>query len=246
MMEKELTRLWYEYLKRSDSYRDFIKTIRPITKAMRNPAHCANLWRDSGKDQVLLGHLRNLQRFGDVFKVPFEKWYDREHKPWAAVETKNYLQWIDRQIELQDKNYCKASGLPYLPGKGMMATVDTKSIYDDQDVLRRIIETPGRPVVNITVNPYASDKEIRDTVMRLVKQHKKKVIPALESLTDYRLTYDEYQKGLSEADIAKAILPKQNNFVFNEAINRIRLYYKNACTILRNVEAGNITFPGKY
>jgi len=68
-MEKELTRLLYDFLKRSDSYGDFIKTIRPITKAKRNPVDCANRWGDSGKDPVLNGHLLNLWRFGDVFKV---------------------------------------------------------------------------------------------------------------------------------------------------------------------------------
>jgi hypothetical protein len=103
--------------------------------------------------------------------------------------------------------------------------------------------------MNISVNTTATDKEIRDTVMRLVKQYKKKAIPALESLQDYLGTYDLFQKpGQTELGVAKEIFSKSvgAGLSHNETINRIRLYHKNACTIIRNVEAGNIYFPGKY
>jgi hypothetical protein len=239
-MEKELTRLWYEYLKRSDSYREFIKKNRPITKALRNPATLSQIWDLHGKDPVLHGLTLNLHKFGDVFKVTFEKWYGREHEPWAAMDTKIYLRWFELQLNLSDEASCKSLGLPYLPGK---------SVYEFPNQLRSIFEETGRSVVNISVNTNASDKEIRDAVSRIVKQHKKKMIPALESLQDYLYTYDLFQEpGRSELDIAKKIFPKSvgENLSHNETINRIRLYKKNACTIIRNVEQGDIYFPGQY
>jgi hypothetical protein len=218
---------------------------------MRNPAHCSNLWHDSGKDPVLNGHLLNLWRFGDVFKVPFEKWYDREHEgmSWAAIEIKDYFAWIDRKLVLQDKAYCKSMGLPYIMGKGLMATVEPKSIWDDPNVLRQMIDTPGQRGVNIRVNVYASDKEIRNAVSKIVKQYKKKTIPSLESLQDYLATYDLFKEpGRTELDVANTILSKfkVKRLSHNETINRIRLYHKNARTIIHNVEQGYIYFPGEY
>lgn len=240
MVHNEYYNLWYEFLKRSDSYRKFIIKSRPITKALRNPALCAQIWGHHGKDPALHGHLLNLWKFGDVFKVPFEKWYDQEHGPWAAIETKIYLRLFELQFNLNNEASLKGLGPPYIPGK---------SIYESPNGLRNIFEDTERTVLNISVNINASDKEIRDAVSKIVKKYKKKMIPGLESLQDYLATYDLFREsGRTELDVATAILSKsvREKLSHNETINRIRLYHKNACTILRNVEQGDIYFPGKY
>lgn len=244
-MDKEFYRLWYEYLKRSDNYRNFIKANRPITDAIRDSLYLAKIWNKIGRDPVLSGHFINLATFGDVFKTPFDTWYKRRLKDqpfWIAVETKKLI----RSYELQF-----AIGQIHHPDPNIISCLDTLSYYDHPKPMKRLFEEENHQFINISVNLHASDREIRDAVSKIVAQRKKKQTPSLESLQDYLATYDLFHatEPLPKKEIARRILSednrKQDARADKEETDRIDLYHKRALAIIRNVEAGNIFFPGK-
>lgn len=253
--EKEVYRLWIEYLKRSEKYKTYCEHIHKVLRKENKKR------KTSGKSDALdksikttvalkLNKLefdymqRNYEFFGDIFVESFDDWWET-HKT-----SKNTLP----VIVLNDPNACKV--LPFFAKEFKKLQKTKKRPLTPEETLKILTESEYEfiflavPMVGGVTMDYIS-KQIADIRKKWAKEfevedfyYRRFNMPVsrvrYDEMKRYLQVYDYWKDGMKIKEIIAKINPNRD---VNDAdvIRSCRMDLQKAKKIICNVESGS--FP---
>ncbi|HUN55326.1 MAG TPA: hypothetical protein VMU29_09240 [Smithella sp.] len=232
----EVYRLWWEYLKRSEQYKEFCKNYSNLGKDLYGPSH-----------EVFLNY---LIFFGNIFEKSFDDWRNESLRKNGGLpgsrpvldlrDKESYSRMYFKSLVNWDNN---SQSLPNEKQIWEIINYETQYIFlavpvvgrEDMKMIAKQIKRL-RDKYKKTTTVKEADKEIRKfrmTSTRLISNE----------LKYYLKVYDYRRKGLSMAEVIKEMAPGENckDMGVQDKFYRFQRY---ATKIIKNVEKG--TFPGKY
>jgi hypothetical protein len=253
--DKEIYRLWWEYLKRSERYNKFIESGKPQAPEVFPP----KIW--SGVENDLLSA---WFFFGNVQKGSFEKWWRSTLKQ-SPHSTEIIPEYSTREKHILDANFYVKDAI----SRAYSIYKDTKAGYPTQRELINVFRElyHGDPFL-IAVR-YLHDpvepiiKEFRAFLNKLLKTRgvakhtrffrkidmyptlkaRQQLKARLKELQTYLDVYDLWKKGDRISKIAKELF-KDDKREPQDIERGCRRDRDKAIKIISNVEHGD--FPGKY
>ncbi|MBM2833774.1 MAG: hypothetical protein HW406_935 [Candidatus Brocadiaceae bacterium] len=265
--ESKIYRLWWEYLKRNDDYKEFCDFVRKNRKGntigyelfgnfQKLKGDKLNVNQKYGKF-ILHPLFTNYIRFTDVHTNDFEKWYIRhennlERNRNDAVEAFDLTEKINSNVDER----IKAFKMDHNDEEPTVQDLREISISDymntpiylkiricapntTDDLLRRI----GKILKEKRCDPKIRRERAKDYCLKFSSTIVKDNYIRPGELERYLRVYDLDKQGLRMADIIKEIDPKKEN----TDVNVQRAFYqdlKRAKNIIENVGLG--VFPGDY
>ena len=232
----EVYRLWWEYLKRSEKYKEFCKNYGELGEDFFSASY-----------EVFLNY---LIFFGNIFEKSFDDWCNEPRRRNGSLPGSRPV------LDLRDKEsysslYFKSlinwdSDSQSLPNQKQIWEIinhETQYIFlavpvvgrEDMKMIAKQIKRL-RDIYKKTTNVKEADnglRKFRMTSTRLTSNE----------LKYYLKVYDYRKKGLSMAEVIKEMAPGENckDMDVQDKFYRFQRY---AIKIIKNVEKG--TFPGKY
>jgi len=257
LSEKEAYRLWWEYLKRSETYKAYCsyvpQAVKIVKKKVGSLPNVIEKLMSSGYPfqkndpmSVLFPDYmrRNWEYFGDVFNDSFDDWW-KKGKPFQRTLP---------IIVLNDSNACKA--LPFFAQEFRKQQKARKKPIAPEETLKILAESEWEfiflavPMVgDVTIEGI--HKQIAD-IRRKWKieyevsdfYHRRFVMPVsrvrLEEMKRYLRVYDLKKHGLKMKEIIAEIDPDRRGDNAN-IMRSFRSDLQKAKKIIRNVESGS--FP---
>ncbi|HBR17149.1 MAG TPA: hypothetical protein DD725_06025 [Deltaproteobacteria bacterium] len=269
MKEERFYRLWIEYLKRSEDYKEFCEIIR---KKRKNPSlPIPDKFKHSGTRYPANGY-----RFGDIFdkRWTFKEWW-KYHKKKAAFHNgypveyycarrilqikgefipndivEDYAEYFQRDMDIciqQFKFYNKRKE-PTLSEFKECFLYHLKQGHLSQYITIRI--DPRRETtedilkqVKKIIREKRKEPQVRKREYDFIAHLKPSTRLRLDELEKYLKVYDLKEKELKPKEVIKSINP--NDDTNNEAVQRAyRDFYDKAKKIIWFTERG--IFPGPY
>jgi hypothetical protein len=252
--EKEIYRLWWEYLKRSEKYKNYCDFIREFSKIKikkgetdKSPAS-DKLIKSSYTlelDELEFDYMhRNYEYFGNIFTNSFDEW-------WKMDKTSQHKLPV---IVLNDPNAYKS--LPFFAGEFRKQQKAKKKSLSPEEMLKILIEKEyefiflavpmvggvtmddiSKQIANIR-KKWAKDFDIEDFNSRRFSRPVSRV--RYTELKRYLRVYDLKKQGLKMKEVIAQINPDQKG----DSANVLRSFYmdlQKAKKIIENVESGS--FP---
>ncbi len=257
--KKEVLHLWWEYLKRSDSYREFCELVRDnITKGINfnKIKWPENLQvNERGKNELNPHIFSNYLYFKDVHSRDFEKWWEvfkfaREDKiesgEFEGVEVYDIERDIDYVIESFKKENGREPTLKEFKYEilhlnmfriKLFLKVDLIVPCKNQELLKQIGEivkerrkTPYIRRLRASINlETSSTSQVKENYLRS------------DELWRYLKIYDYKEQGMKMNDI---ITEMRKDSTDSDVRSKFYQDLTRARKIIENVEAG--IFPGDY
>lgn len=254
--EKDIYRLWWEYLKRSEQYRTYCDFIHKVIKMkLLNE-------KNTGKSATLTKMIRSTftldkfgicgvdymeryyENFGDIFTKDFDDWW----------KTRNTSQQKLPVIVLNDPNACKA--LPFFTEKFTKQQKANKKPLRPEEVLKILTEEEfeflflaipmvggvtmediSKQIANIR-RKWAKNFDIEDFNFRRFSMPVSRV--RFDELQRYLKVYDLHKQGFKMKEIVAKIDPDRKGDDAN-VLRSFRSDLQKAKKVIYNVECGS--FP---
>jgi len=266
---KEVYRLWWEYLKRSDRYRAVWDTLISINMNKKTfPISLSNVKRirkayESRPDHLIIAteweaFFVYFQVFGNVFESEFEDVWQKGHMAKLKDNPLAKLPVVDMsQADAVEKIFAVDTFIK-----------DSDEYLDDyleperktMDIKRLTKESVSYIILGIPIvgtsdmkNISSEIKDIRDRYMKTKKAKvcnwvmKRALSPSgyirLDELKLYLQVYDLRKQGLTMPQVIEKLRPEQSGDPVNVS-RQFFSYQKKAKEIIGNVEMGY--FPGEY
>jgi|GEM_PF-3638615 len=254
---KDFYKLWWEYLKRSDNYKEYCEFVRKFIKEkgkFPQAEQCPEKFQKNynGEFDVYLD-------FGDVFSRSFDKWWEihkiLETKRNEVTREKVEIYDINEEIDSYIEDFKKVNGreptlcefkkgvsLGKMLGINLYLKIDLLSsarikglIVLIGKIIRERRNSLRRLRCRVNLEPFSN------TI------YKEFYSPKIVELKRYLHVYDLKEKGLEITDIIKKLEPSKVFSDFEEENIVVRTYnldIQRAKKIIKNVELG--FFPGEY
>ncbi len=246
---KNIYKLWWEYLRRSDGYKTYCEKYPDAVNDSRLFGVC--YWGDPDDDEFQKEYMKwcRASCFGNVHNDPFDVWWNKfTQLPDEESTIEELSTHIDEMMEI-----------------AYSSTRGRKSIKSTNKSLRVFIERPDLPYVYLRINADTFTTDDIKEIKRIIRGKKENFIERRDGgrlgMCYYkkqyfkevgRIRYDELQRylkiydlkitGMKWPDIFKKTYPNKK---WNEDNRRsILSEYGKAKKIVKNVENGD--FPGKY
>lgn len=246
MEEKEIYKLWYEYLKRSDDYKEFCLWMRkkrknsslPVPEKYRKNKH-------GGTHPFVFTFLR----FHDVHKNSFEKWYKYHKEIRRNIRNSrtpkginNYSDFVGYDINRCVGSFKRREGRePTIQElKNSLANLMKKEKY----ALWLMVSPVGREIKELTRQFAEIIKKHKDETCSQELQYKRNLELTskrrIKEMENYLKVYELRSTGLKWMSTTAKIFGGYTK----DRQREVMRYYSKAKKIIKNVERG--VFPGKY
>ncbi len=227
---KQFYKLWWEYLHRSENYRELcehMRTDKPLPDKFINPNHPQSCTK------IVYTYLHNL----DIHQLTFEEWYEykiscfkNNEKAQQKMCIRQYDDYLKEEI---DGSICF---LKRTLGRDPTIQEFKNFLFDDS-------QTKFRKNWAFVIEPYRMAKpKVLKIIQDEIAKYRKKVI-RYDEIERYLKIFDLKQEGLTIKAIINKIDPNRSGDD-DAVIRTFRRDISNAKEIIKNVENGN--FPGKY
>lgn len=247
--EKEVYRLWWEYLKRSDKYKTYCDFIREYFKKLKK----GNADRPTLSKKFIVDTFhnfapiefdymqRNYEFFGDIFVKSFNDWWETHKTSQKRLPV----------IVLNDPNACKV--LPFFAKEFRKLQKIKKKPLSPKETLKILTEKECEfiflavPMVGgVTMEDIS--KQIADIRKKWEKEFgiedfyfRRFSMPVsrvrYDEMQQYLQVYDLWKQGLKMKNIIAKIDPDQKGNDAN-VLRSFRMYLQKAKKIIFNVESG--------
>lgn len=268
--EKQLYRLRWEYLKRSEIYADICimftipfdnsKRPRNINSPItyykyRYEEYCLaqgkKPQRRSLTEWVKL--FRNYRMFGNIFNIEFDKWWSN-----SALSLKIMPTVVDMKDPLfYEKVFStEAFCTDYILSDNDETLSPQKLLNDINNAITYmflaipLVGNKDKKGISSEIKKirdyYKSQKEVQnaDAVLREALLPKRKIRIREEELEKYLEVYDLRKQGVPMREVIKKVTTSGEDPLYGYVTRKYNLYQSKAKKIIRNAE--NFVFPGNY
>ena len=265
--EKRLYRLWYEYLKRSDDYREFCNFTWERHKEKKSISIPEKFKRTDKGSHPFLGI---YTKFVDVFRFPFEEWWPWKKQRLDTVKrnakkrkpVKDYMggpATIEKNLDFCIKHFQRVHDRD--PSATELRDFFVQSLKDEEHrfLLLRVDLTYGITDIKKSFSDIICSDKVKKKISSakkycwwLYRNSKPTGKPRIEDLQRYLDVYDMWKAKVDSRvpgdpsgwdEIIQHFEPHRE--LNNESDRRLYQSYKQkAEKIISNVEKGY--FPGKY
>lgn len=236
--KKEFYRLWYEYLKRSDRYKEFCEWTRAKRKdkSLSPPEKFKKKEDGSAPKEVFI-----FLEFRDVFVNSFEEWwkFHKDRMEYRKIHSSpKGIEYYNEVIE-RDFDYCINSFKNH-EGREL-------SLQEFKEAFLKRMEQDSHYFIYLMVNVNGvSIKELEKQFQDILKdQRAKRVLYRqriqAKPLERYLQVYDLKKHGLKWRDIANKVQSGSTG-AFDNVKRALQNDFDQAEMIIKNVEKG--IFPG--
>jgi len=235
---KEIYRLWWEYLKRSENY----KRLCDFRRTGRNRKEASKLEESFPEELVFF--------FGDIHKKSFDEWWDE----WESGVGKNTVEYWSYPDEEDIDDFVAEWERLSKTGKARSLKHEMRFFFLDWEPSRKYLE------LMITLGDPANIDDLLAQIKAMVEKQRKELMQSdefgeffpprlyptppirFDELKRYLTVYDLRKSQKKWKEVAKIVYPKGD---WSQSLERSLLMdLVKAKKVISNIEGGE--FPGKY
>lgn len=245
---KRIYKLWFEFLLLSKSYQDYCEWKRTKRKKTSD-----ELPEKFGKADVIISFIIGYLNFGDIYKMPFNKWWEIKksffltRKPNRSVV--NFTNLLETEIVFAIESFKDAEGRD-------------PSLNEFKEYFIELMDSPKRVLISVNLATRETIEDLSLQFDKLIRHLRPKfnfnhwpwkwkfptfptTTKRIDTIQRYLDVYKLILQGYSPPEIASRIeYYSGHKSAPRERHRMIQSDIKKGEGIIRNVEQG--IFPGKY